>query len=238
MKTRQKNNFTIGLLVCLLILGISNVQGADQNLILNAPYSYYPNPEYSYTTDAGDKTDLTNGKALSTIKTMWKVKSTVGWVSKPDTPIVILFELKQEATLSELTFNTVGGGGAGIRDPEIAIYASLDNKNYIPLAKLAASAVPKKETTYLLKKKIPLEGARAKYIAVVATPPAPSYFVFADEIELFGKIPATASSHLPNAPTILASSAKELQEIFKKGRPDPEPQGFLSDIYQKLSELF
>ncbi|MCK5813754.1 MAG: hypothetical protein KAH03_05835 [Cocleimonas sp.] len=238
MKINHKTRLRLLSVMFLVPIGISSVQSADNNLILNAPYTYYPNPEYSYSTDAGDKTDLTNGKALSTLKTMWKVKSTVGWVSKPDVPIVIMFKLKEEASLSKLMFNTVGGGGSGIMDPDIAVYGSLDNKSYVPLGKSIASTTPDPITTYLLKKTIPLQQTRAKYIAVVATPPAPSYFVFVDEIELFGNIPASPSSKLPTSSNISGSSAKDLYEIFKTNPPKPEPQGFFSGVYQTMSNLF
>ena len=203
---------------CLITMFASSVHGADRNLILHAPYTYYPAPVYSYTTDAGDMTDLTNGKTLTNIMQMWKQKSTVGWISQINVPVVMLFDLKKEATLTELIFNTVGGGGAGIMDPSISVYGSLDNKYYVPLGKLNAPPMPKPTTIYLAKRKVDLKGARARYVAVVALPPPPTYFVFVDEISIIGKIPATASSILPIQAGIPGSSAKDLQEVLKGGR--------------------
>lgn len=61
--------------------------------------------------DDGDSTQLTDGKTKYT-GGMWMFPSTVGWTAGIDVPVVIHFDLEKEATLSELRFNSAGGGGS------------------------------------------------------------------------------------------------------------------------------
>ena len=190
-----------------------------KNLVLSSTYTYSPDAYYSYTLRGGtDKTDLTDGSKLSTVVQMWKQPSSVGWISKANVPVVVLFELKEEATLSELRFYTVGGGGAGIMDPGVDVYGSLDGKTYNLIGEMAIPKIPTPPTIALIPKKIPLKDARAKYILVVATPPAPTYFVFTDEIEIFGRMPANADSKLPEGKTITGTTAAELLTAVKAAK--------------------
>jgi hypothetical protein len=137
-------------------------------------------------------------------------------VNKVDEPAVIRFELKEEATLSELVFNTIGGGGSGVLTVGLRVYGSLDNKSYVLIGELPAPKPPAedKKTTILVKMRVPLLQARAKYVAVAAMAPAPGYLVFVDEIELHGAMPADPKSALPKVPGIQGSSAQELQEVL------------------------
>ena len=195
-----------------------------KNLVLKSSYTYFPKAEYTYTMrdwkkgneTRTDLTDLTDGGRphTRTAPGMWKMQYTVGWISK-DAPVVVLFEIKEEAAVSKLTFNTVGGGGAGIMDPGIKVYGSLDNKNYVLLGETPMPTVPKNKVIYSIKKKVDLKQARVKYVAVVATLPAPFYLLFCDEIEIFGTIPANADSKLPSGKTIKGNTAQELQAAVK-----------------------
>lgn len=51
----------------------------------------------------------------------------------------------------------------------------------------------------------------------MATPPAPHYFTFVDEIELIGQLPADPNSVVPILPAIKASGAKQLQQVLAGG---------------------
>jgi len=46
-------------------------------------------------------------------------------------PVVVLFDLGQEASLSSLLFNTTGGGNAGVHEAGIRVFVSLDDQSYV-----------------------------------------------------------------------------------------------------------
>ena len=187
-----------------------------KNLVLSSTYTCLPKPIYTYTIRGGtDQTDLTDGKKLTTVVQMWKQPGSVGWISQAGVPVMVLFALKAEASLSELRFCTVGGGGAGIMDPGVQVYGSLDGKTYKLIGEVALPKIPVPPIIALTTKRIPLKDARAKYVLVVATPPAPTYFVFTDEIEIFGRVPANADSKLPEGKTITGATAQELLTAIK-----------------------
>ena len=96
-----------------VVCGVSDAAAEETNLILNRPYDYWPVPAYggpNECTDAGDAVQLTDGVAGGAA---WGSKPTVGWSAGLNIPVVVRFDLGEAATLSELRFNTVGGGGAG-----------------------------------------------------------------------------------------------------------------------------
>jgi hypothetical protein len=202
----------------VVIASASGTAFAAENLIAKRAYTYFPEPSYADCKDGGDKVQLTDGQTHYA-GNMWVNKSCVGWASGVDVPIVIHFDLGKEATLNELRFNTCGGGGAGVVEVGLRVFLSLDDKSYVAAATHAAPA-PKKGANqrFGVQIKVPLDGARARYVAVAAMAPAPHYFVFVDEIELYGTIPADPKSILPIQPGIPGSGAKELQGLLSGGR--------------------
>ena len=206
------------LLVCLAMLACA-AAAEEKNLLLHRTYDYWPKPTYSYCTDAGDAAQLTDGETRYT-GGMWMFPSTVGWAAGIDVPVVIHFDLGEEATLSELRFNSAGGGGAGVVEVGLRVFVSLDDKNYVLAGELPAPPPPPKEKQVrrgaLLR--VPLNGTRARHLAVVAMAPAPNYFVFVDEIEIIGKTPADPTSIVPILSAIPATGAKGLQEVLAGGR--------------------
>ena len=206
--------------VAISISVIAQEKAPLKNLVLSSSYTLLPKPIYSYTMRGDtDMVDLTDGRKLSTVVQMWKQPGSVGWISQANIPVVVLFELKEEATLSELRFYTVGGGGAGIMDPGVEVYGSLDGKTYKLIGEIAKPKIPTPTTIALIPKKIPLKDVRAKYVLIAATPPAPTYFVFTDEIEIFGRMPANADSKLPvEGKTITGTTAEELFTAVKAAK--------------------
>jgi hypothetical protein len=195
--------------------------GPLTNLILNQPYTYHPIPGYSTTTDAGDTTQLTDGStSYLGGSALWFLQSTVGWSAGVIVPIVILFDLGQEASLSNLRFNTTGGGSAGVNEAGIRVFVSLDDQSYVLAGEVPPPVVPPEgsETRYGIQLQVNLNGVRGRYVAVVPMPPPPSYFTFVDEIQLFGQIPPNPASSYPGGPTVTASGAQELQEALEAGQ--------------------
>jgi len=151
---------------------------------------------------------------------MWMRKSCVGWASGVDVPIVMHFDLGGTSTLSELRFNTAGGGGAGVVEVGLRVFVSLDDKSYVPAAEHKAPPLPTsgEDVREGVQIKVKLGSARARYVAVAAMAPAPHYFVFVDEIEILGQRPADIRSQLPVQSALAASGAQELQELLAGGR--------------------
>ncbi|MFH0964948.1 MAG: hypothetical protein V2A58_13190 [Planctomycetota bacterium] len=190
-----------------------------ENLALGRPYTFHPGPTYTHCADEGDKTQLTDGETRYT-GGMWMFPSTVGWSAGIDVPVVILFDLGEEATLSKLLFNTAGGGGAGVVEVGLRVYVSLDDKSYVLAGEHTAPPPPAEgeDVRVGVRVKVSLNGARARYVAVVAMAPAPYYFVFVDEIEVIGEVPADPNSIVPILSAIPASGARGLQEVLAGGR--------------------
>ena len=118
-------------LICLTLLCLAAVGTAfgeqEKNLVLGRPYTYWPEPEYVDCKDEGDITQLTDGETEYG-PGMWNNPSCVGWIASINVPTVMHFDLGQEATLSELRFNTAGGGGAGVVEVGLRIFVSLDDR--------------------------------------------------------------------------------------------------------------
>ena len=204
--------------LCLVAAGPA-FGGQEKNLVLKRPYTYFPEPMYNNCKDDGDITQLTDG-ASHYGANMWMNRSCVGWARGIDVPVVMHFDLGGEATLRELRFNTCGGGGAGVVEVGLRIFVSLDDKGYVPAAEHKAPAPPpaNQHTRTGVQVKVSLDGVRARYVAVVGMAPAPYYFVFVDEIEIIGKLPADPKSNMPVQGAIFASGARGLQELLAGGK--------------------
>jgi len=116
------------LCVVFLVTLAGAVRATETNLILNKPYDYFPVPKYGgpdECTDEDNTIQLTDGV------THYTAGPTVGWGAGINVPVVIGFDLGEPATLSELRFNTTGGGSAGVVDVGLRVFVSLDNQSYV-----------------------------------------------------------------------------------------------------------
>ena len=167
----------------------------------------------------GDITQLTDG-VTEFGSSMWMNKSCVGRASGIDVPVVMHFDLGEEATLNELWFNTCGGGGADVVEVGLRIFLSLDDEYYVPGGVHPTPPTPPEGTQDRrgIQIKVPLGGARARYVAIAAMAPPPFYFVFVDEVEILGRIPADTGSQLPVQSALAASGAQQLQEVLAGGK--------------------
>ena len=192
----------------------------ETNLARGLTYTWCPNPTYPHCTDEGDATQLTDGVTQYTAGNIWMLTSCVGWYAGESAPVVILFDLGREATLSELRFNTTGGGGAEVQDVGLRVFVSLDDCDYVFAAEFPTPpAIPAEETTIRgVQRRVALADARARYVAVSAAPPPRHNYVFVDEIEIMGRTPADPASGLPVQPSIEASGAEGLREVLSGGR--------------------
>jgi len=204
-------------LLCL-VASSPTFAGETKNLVLDRPYDYWPIPEYYDSLDPeNDLIHLTDGVTKYT-GGMWMNKSTVGWAAGVDVPVVIQFDLGEEATLEELVFNTCGGGGAGVVEIGVRVFVSLDDKHYIPAAEhVAPPAGEAGNDRTGVQIRLPLNGFRARYVALASKAPPPFYFVFVDEIEIHGRVPADSKSALPVLAAVPGTGAKGLQGTLSGG---------------------
>jgi len=209
-------------------------QAQERNVALHRAYDYWPKPDYHHCADAGDATQLTDGETRYT-GGMWMFPSTVGWAAGIDVPVVIHFDLGEEATLSELRFNSAGGGGAGVVEVGLRVFVSLDDQSYVLAGELPAPPPPAKEEQVRrgVQLRVPLQNARARHVAAVAMAPAPHYFVFVDEIEIIGTTPADPASIVPILSAIPAAGAKGLQEVLAGGR---RASNLLNDLVRPVEQ--
>jgi hypothetical protein len=212
----RRHSLRVTLLAAWLLPGSLGIAD-DHNLVRGRRYDMWPRPAYSYCTDDGDRTQLTDGYTNYKSGRIWVDKTTVGWGLPLNQPAVILFDLGQPATLSQLRFYTTGGGGAGVVDVGLRVFVSLDNQRYVPAGERPPPPSPNQNTIRGIRMDVPLHGVRGRYVAVAAMAPAPYYFVFVDEIEILGAAAADRRSALPIAPGVAAGSAQELQAALAGG---------------------
>jgi hypothetical protein len=189
---------------------------AERNLVLGRSYQFWPLPSYQLCKDEGDKSQLTDGFTAYKDGPIWRLKSTVGWAAGVRVPVVIWFDLGVASTLSEVRFNTAGGGGAGVVDVGLRVYVSLDDQSYVLAGERPAPPPPPpgREITRGIQLRVPLKDVKGRYVALAAMAPAPHYFVFVDEIEVLGHAPADPASSLPALPPVAATGARRLQQFL------------------------
>ena len=209
----MRSELVVGLLCVACLSG--SLAAQERNLALGRPYTYYHEPNYVHSTDEGDAKQLTDGQTNYQSGRIWMQESCVGWHGA-DAGVVVLFDLGEAATLSELHFNTTGGGTAHVMDAGLQVYVSLENEEYVLAGELPVPPVPPEDKwmTRGVQVRVPLNDAKARYVAVVAKPPWPYHYVFVDEIEIVGQSPAKAKSRLPALPAIRASGAEGLREAL------------------------
>jgi hypothetical protein len=210
------------ILTCLLVLAATASGASERNLVQGRSYEMWPPPNYGGAeecTDEGDTVQLTDGATGYQRGRIWGDKPTVGWALPLNEPAVMGFDLGEPATLTELRFNTTGGGGAGVVDVGLRIFGSLDDTTYVLLGERPppSPSAADQGTIRGVQMVVPLHGVMARYVAVVAMAPAPFYFVFVDEIEIVGTAPADPRSSLPVLTGITASGAKGIQLVLAGG---------------------
>ena len=169
------------LLLAVLVCG--QCLAADENLALGKSYKLDPRPDYSYCTDPGDKTQLTDGEYSKGY--FWTQKTTVGW--NHASSVTITLDLGAVQPIRGASFNTAAGK-AGVEWPlGITVLVSDDGKNFFPAGELVGLDAKHGGT--------PREGyavhrywtdemkTHGRYVMFLVAPGGP--FVFVDEIEVF-----------------------------------------------------
>ena len=179
------------------------VAGAAENIALGKPYTFSQPPNYALCKDAGDKTDLTDGKYTKGY--FWTQKSTVGWslgwCGIGERSVTV--DLGKDEPISGFSWN-LGAGRAGVTWPElIFVYVSADGKEWHFVGDLYA--ISKKENG------APPEDGYGIYRAHSAQMPCHGRyvtflvgggsFVLVDELEVYGGPKSNLMARTDGEPT-------------------------------------
>lgn len=166
----------MGLLVCC-----SACAAEARNLAIGARYTLEPAARYDLTRDAGDATQLTDGRNAG--GHFWTSREAVGWVESGQIRIEI--DLGEVRSINGICFNTARGDKAGVSFPErVDILVSSDRKQYAALGD-AYQGKPHEDGGYLVQKFCaPNLAAAGRYVLLAVQPRGG--FAFLDEIEVLG----------------------------------------------------
>lgn len=165
-----------------LVAVASVCAAAPVNVALNKPYTLTPTPRYRYCTDAGDKTQLTDGAYVKGY--FWTQQGTVGWSSVA--PVFCTIDLGRVEPICGVSWSTAAGV-AGVNWPEcLYVLASEDRKTWTYLGDLCEwgnHGQPPPQGAYATFRYATdrLKG-RGRYVCVIA---AARPFCFVDEIEVW-----------------------------------------------------
>ena len=163
------------------------VAGTAENIALGKPYTFSVPPNYKLCTDAGDKTDLTDGKYTKGY--FWTQKSTVGWslgwCGIGERSVTV--DLGKDEPIAGFSWS-LGAGAAGVTWPELVfVYVSVDGKGWHFVGDLYA--ISKKENGappedgYGLYRAHSLQmPCHGRYVTFLV---GGGSFVFVDELEVY-----------------------------------------------------
>ncbi len=146
-------------------------------------YSWNTPPNYSYSRDPGDKTQLTDGQY--SVGYFWTQKSTVGWSGK--SPVVITIDLGSPQPISGISYSTAAGV-AGVGWPAcIQVLVSDDQKAWYlagDLVTLAAQyGIPEADKYSTFRYVAPELKTHGRYVRLMISPSGS--YTFCDEIEVY-----------------------------------------------------
>jgi hypothetical protein len=207
-----------GLLVGAHCATAAAVPQPAENLARGSAYKLEPRPNYSYCTDPGDKTQLTDG--LYTKGHFWTQKSTVGWTRASNASITL--DLGTVQPIRGASFNTAAGA-AGVEWPlGITVLVSDDGKQFFPAGELVGldakhGGLP--HTGYAVHRFWTDElRTHGRYVQFLVAPGGP--FVFADEIEIYKGEPDWVSRPFAGAAITDAGAYRTHLAIERRLRDD------------------
>lgn len=158
------------------------------NLASGCSYSFNLPPNYSYCTETGDSTQLTDEDVYLGDQSLWLRTSTVGWQSY-SYPIEINMDIGSVAAIRGLSMRTAAGVGAGVLWPEkIDLLISDDGIDYYylgDLTELAVNSPPEPDDYYVFTYLTSSLITKGRYIKFIVHPAGDFKFFFCDEIKVF-----------------------------------------------------
>lgn len=187
---------------------------SDDNLALHKPYRLSARPSYPLTTDAGDRTQLTDGVTVETLgsnpnRMMWLFKEAVAWRNLRQAGVITI-DLGSVQPIRGAAFHTAYGKSDWRAPVAVCVLVSDDDKDYYYLGNLVEDLIPKPnfsgyERRVYRREDLP---TRARYVQIV--PISNHTFMGSDEIEVLAGKPDQAD--LPRGKKYdLQSDADELK---------------------------
>jgi len=159
---------------------------AEFNISINKPYALSPPPSYPLCTDAGDSTDLTDGKFC---KSHWSNKRTVGWLYPEEIPQITI-DLEKVYYIEHVDIHTVAGARGGVEFPAYAVV--LVSNNSIDYRAAGFARIPAEvrflgqngpSEPYVLR--VPHIAASGRFIKIIIQMATKMFFC--DEIKIIGR---------------------------------------------------
>lgn len=213
-----------------------------ENLARGKPYTLDPRPNYSYCTDPGDQTQLTDGQYSQGY--FWTQKSTVGWNNANSVSITL--DLGTVQPIRGVSFNTAAGK-AGVEWPlGITVLVSDDGRAFFPAGELvgldAQHGGAPREGYAVHRYWTDALHTHGRYVMFLVAPGGP--YVFADEIEVYAGVPEWVQ--LPFTGEAITDARayrthlaieRRLRDDLRAVRADDTPQYRTADLDKLEHEL-
>lgn len=172
-----------------LALFASAAYGGEENIAKGKSYVFDAKPNYKLCTDAGDLTDLTDGRFNTGKGGFWTSKATVGWVftGKDTENRTVTVDLGRDEPICGFSWNFAAGAGGVTHPHVIFVYVSVDGKNWRFAGDLLSQAQKENgalnyngyEVYRAWSVKMPCHGRYVKFLV------RGTVMIFVDEIEVY-----------------------------------------------------
>lgn len=175
------------LTLIVLAVATSISHAADDNIARGKSYTFSIAPNYSYCTEDGDVTDLTDGeRTTSKVDNFWTHEGCVGWAHTRE-PIQITLDLESVQPIAGVSYCSAAGS-AGVSWPSaIRISVSEDGESFYDvgdLVRLHDGYLPPAYGVYdVVKWHTRGLETKGRYIRLTVVPSGT--FAFVDEIEVY-----------------------------------------------------
>lgn len=175
-----------GPLLALLTATAAFAGQPGENVAATKKYTLFPRPNYRYCTDAGDRTQLTDGQTAD--QYFWTQRGTVGWQGAQYATITV--DLERVEPIAGASFRTAAGK-AGVRWPgAVHVLTSDDGKRYRDAGDLVALDHkvngPSWPEGYAIRRLVTSElRTRGRFVRFLILPGPGSPYTFVDEVGVF-----------------------------------------------------
>jgi len=203
---------------------------AGNNVALGKPYTMSPAPNYRHCTDAGDATQLTDGKHAKN----WTDKAMVGWQVRKGKATVII-DLGKVHAIDQIAIRAATGMYASVAFPKAALaFVSEDGKQFYYCSNVMVESPQEGLGAVGLYRFVspPLK-TKGRYVKLLIV--AGSAFTFVDEIEVLEDDRSTA--HITYDPTKAEKNFKLDDLLLKEKRLARQRIRLLRDLDVVVKKL-
>jgi hypothetical protein len=194
---------------CIALLLICFACDAFGATDISLSATFEPGANYPYSTDPGDKVQLTDGERA--VGHFWTSKKAVGWMNSG--PVRVLVRLSKVARIHKVCVGSAQGQHAGVSFPErIDVFSGDGKGRYLEIGELMSASGIERDGQYTVRDLcMSTPGVEAAEILLVVVPRG-RYF-FADEVFLDAE---TSSSDLSEK-YVIGVRKEDVGAAVKKG---------------------